>query len=76
MGFVQQMDESYRLLTEFLKNTHKSAGFGNIYVARAVDKNGKTVDVKFGKNIFTDNGMARYFISNEDFPNKFFIGLI
>ena len=74
MGFVQQMDESYKLLTEFLKNTHRSAGFGNIYVARAVDKNGKTVDVKFGKNIFTDNGMARYFISNEDFPNKFFIG--
>lgn len=74
MGFVKQIDESYRLMTEFLKNTKQTAGFGNIYVVRAVDKNGKTVDVKFGKNIFTDNGMSEYFINKKTFPNKFYIG--
>lgn len=72
---IRVMSESDRYMESFLNNLQdKHAGIGNIYVARTVDKNGKTVDVKFGKNMMTDYGMQQFFITKNNFPNKLYIG--
>lgn len=72
---IRQMTESDKYMESFLNNLKdKHAGIGNIYVARTVDKNGKTVDVKFGKNMMTDYGMQQFFITKNNFPNKLYIG--
>ena len=72
---IRVMTESDRYMESFLNNLQdKHAGIGNIYVARTVDKNGKTVDVKFGKNMMTDYGMQQFFITKNNFPNKLYIG--
>ena len=74
-GNMRVMTESDRYMESFLNNLQdKHAGIGNIYVARTVDKNGKTTDVKFGKNMMTDYGMTHFFINKESFPNKLYIG--
>ena len=51
------MDESYSYMLDFLKNLKdNNKGIGNIYVARTVDKNGNTTDVKFGNMVTIDHG--------------------
>lgn len=71
----RDMSESDQYLQQFLNNLkNQHTGIGNIYVARTVDKNGKTTDVKFGKNMMTDYGMSHFFISKDTFPNKMYIG--
>lgn len=73
--FTKPMDDSFKLAMEFMGNLKdRSAGFGNIYVARTKDKNGNITDVKFGKNVMTDYGMEHFFINSETFPNRMYIG--
>ena len=69
------MDESYSYMLDFLKNLKdNNKGIGNIYVARTVDKNGNTTDVKFGKNMMTDYGMTRFFVNKDSYPKNLYIG--
>lgn len=71
----REMTETDQYLQQFLNNLKdQHTGIGNIYVARTVDKNGKTTDVKFGKNMMTDYGMLHFFISKDTFPKNMYIG--
>lgn len=69
------MDDSYDLMLEFMKNVSMNKmGMGNIYVIKRFSKDGELLDVKFCKNMMTDYGISQFFISDKTFPSKLFIG--
>ena len=67
-------DGSFDRLLTFAKNHRPTGGFSNMYIIRKYDENDNIIDEYYGMNMFTDNGMKKYFTKNESFPTKLYIG--
>ena len=70
--------QAYNEAITFMKNLNKKEpmknGISNLYVIRRIDKDGNVLDTKFGRNLMTDFGFRRHFISEISWPQKVYVG--
>jgi len=71
----QKMEEYHKIMT-FAKAKSPHGGFGNLYLARTIDRNGNVTSETYGMNMMTEYGMNQYFAnsSKPDWPNYLYIG--
>lgn len=71
---VNILDDSYNRMMSFAKHHKPHGGLSNMYVLRTVDENNNTTNECYGMNMFTDNGMSKFFIDKSAFPTKLYVG--
>ena len=72
--FQSDKMEDYRKIMTFAKNKRPHSGFGNLYLARTVDRDGNITSETYGMNEFTDYGFSRFFNDNANWPRNMYIG--
>ena len=73
----EQLDPKFQRAMEFAKHfkkRHRGTSISNLYVIQAIDRDGNIVDEKYGMNLLTNYGMNQYFVQNQSFPTKLYIG--
>ena len=68
--------EDYHKIMTFAKAKSPHGGFGNLYLARTIDRDGNVTSETYGMNMMTEYGMNLYFGDNSkpDWPNYLYIG--
>lgn len=58
----------------FAKNHRPDGGLSNLYTIKLINSDENIIDEKYGMNLFTDYGMQQFFVENENFPTKLYVG--
>lgn len=66
----------YNKVIAFAKHKSPQNGFGNLYYARTIDKEGTVTSETYGMNMMTEYGLTQYFYdaSNPAWPSYLYIG--